>query len=45
MLHEILIEYSIDDLQELAQSRGIDADHKTRGDLIGELLNLEEDYL
>ncbi len=34
MLHEILIEYSFEDLRELAQSRGIDTDHKTRGELI-----------
>ena len=43
MLLEILIEYSIEDLRELAESRGIDIDHKTRGALIRELLNLEEE--
>ena len=43
MLLEILIEYSIEDLRELAQSRGIDIDHKSRGKLICELLNLEEE--
>ena len=40
---EILIEYSIEDLRELTQSKGIDIEHKSRGDLIRELLNLEED--
>ncbi len=43
MLLETLIEYSIEDLRELAQSRGIDIEHKTRGNLIRELLNLEKD--
>ena len=42
MLLDILIEYSNRDLLELAQSRGIEIEYKTRGDLIGELLNLEE---
>ena len=43
MLLEILIEYSIQDLRELAQRKGIDTTHKSRGKLICELLNLEDE--
>ena len=39
---EILIEYSDQELLELAKSKGIDTDYKSRGKLICELLNLEE---
>lgn len=42
MLLEIPIEYSIEDLRVLAQSKGIDIEYNTRGDLIRELLNLED---
>lgn len=38
---EILIEYSIEDLRELAQLKGIDINHKSRGKLINELLNYD----
>ena len=41
MLLEILIEYSIEYLRELAERKGIDIDHKSRGKLICELFNLE----
>jgi hypothetical protein len=44
MLLEIIIEYSIEDLRELAHSRCIDIEHKSRGSLIRELLNLEDNY-
>ncbi len=40
---EILIEYSDQHLHELAERKGIDIDHKSRGVLIRELLNLEEE--
>ncbi len=45
MLLEIPIEYSIEDLRELAERKGIDINHKSRGNLIRELLNKEEDVL
>ena len=44
MVLEVLIEYSIEDLRELAERKGIDIEHKSRGVLIRELLNLEEEY-
>ena len=39
---EILIEYTDQDLRELAERKGIDTNHKSRGKLINELLNLDE---
>ena len=39
---EILIEFSDLDIFELAERKGIDIEHKSRGALIRELLNLED---
>ena len=41
---EILIEFTDQELIELAGSKGIDTDHKSKGKLICELLNLEDNH-